>query len=70
MSIGSTQRPADSNAPLDVEIDYDKFITEDDAPVDSIYAERQHRLLLDSLAASWSAPGGQPHVAFTDVGVF
>lgn len=70
MSIGSTKAPTEPDPPLDADIDYEQFITEDDAPVDSIYAERQHRLLLDPLCASWSAPGGQPHVAFTDVGVF
>jgi hypothetical protein len=50
--------------------DYDSLITEDDKAVDSIYAERQHRLLTDSLAASWQPPGGRPHFAATDVGLF
>jgi hypothetical protein len=58
-----------SFVPAEIELDYDKFITEDDKPVDSIYAERQHRLLVDSLFASWQAPGGRPHLAATDVGL-
>ncbi len=62
--------PTPPFVPAEVEPDYDKFITEDDKPVDSIYSERQHRLLTDSLHASWQAPGGRPHLAWTDVGLF
>ena len=56
-------------APED-EIDYDELITEDDTPVDSWYSERQHRLLTDALHVSWKTPGGRPHLAATDVGLF
>ena len=58
------------HVPVAAEIDYDKFVTEDDTPVDSIYSERQHRLLTESLFASWHAPDSQPHLAATDVGLF
>lgn len=62
--------PAPAFVPSEAEPDYNKFVTEDDKPVDSIYSERQHRLLTDSLCASWQAPGGRPHLAATDVGLF
>lgn len=56
--------------PAEVEIDYEKIITEDDTPVDNLYSERQHRLLTDALHVSWKAPDEQPHLAATDVGLF
>ena len=57
-------------SPAVIEVDYEKFITEDDTPVDNIYSERQHRLLTDALHASWKAPDEQPHLAATDVGLY
>jgi hypothetical protein len=42
--------------------------TEDDEPVDSIISERQQRLLVDALYASWQAP--EPFVALANVGLF
>jgi Uma2 family endonuclease len=71
MSIAQSQAASVPPFALaEVEPDYDRFITEDEKPVDSIYSERQHRLLTDALCASWSAPQGQPHLAATDVGLF
>ena len=67
-STGQTEAPR--LMPPDAEPDYAQFITEDGQPVDSLYSERQHRLLTDALFASWTAPGGQPHLAATDVGLF
>jgi hypothetical protein len=47
------------------------LVTEDDKPVDNIYAEKQHRLLTATLYSSWSGPGaGRPFVAMTNVGMF
>ncbi|MCU0425624.1 MAG: Uma2 family endonuclease [Candidatus Kapabacteria bacterium] len=42
--------------------------TEDDEPVDSIISERQQRLLVDALYASWQA--SEPFVALANVGLF
>jgi Uma2 family endonuclease len=51
--------------------DYDKLVTEDDKPVDSLYAERQHHLLTMPLLDSWKGPGeGRPRYVATDVGLF
>jgi Uma2 family endonuclease len=52
-------------------IDYEKIITEDDAPVDNLFSERQMNLLKDSLYVSWAGPGdGRPFVAMANVGLF
>lgn len=53
------------------ELDISHIITEDDAPVDNLFSERQMRLLVDSLYASWTGPGeGRSFVAMANVGVF
>lgn len=50
---------------------YELLVTEDDKPVDSIYAERQHLLLTSTLIDSWPGPtGGGPRFIATDVGLF
>ncbi|MCS7014425.1 MAG: Uma2 family endonuclease [Chloroherpetonaceae bacterium] len=49
-------------------IDISHIQTEDNAPVDSLFAERQGRLLVDSLYASWKPE--QPFLACENVGVF
>jgi Uma2 family endonuclease len=49
----------------------DHLITEDDAPVDSIYTEKQQRLLTEPLYSSWPGPGeGRPFLALANVGLF
>lgn len=49
----------------------DQLITEDDTPVDNLYAEKQRRLLVDPLYASWQGgPRQRPFVAASDVGIF
>ncbi|MCL4828933.1 MAG: Uma2 family endonuclease [Caldilinea sp.] len=54
-----------------VEIDYEQFVTEDDAPVDNLFSEREQRLLAESLYVSWKGPGGgRPFLAMTNVGLF
>ncbi|MGE3538813.1 MAG: hypothetical protein AB7N91_15445 [Candidatus Tectimicrobiota bacterium] len=46
-------------------------MTEDDTPVDTIYAEKQQRLLTGSLYASWRGPGaGGSFIALANVGLF
>lgn len=53
------------------EIDYEKLVTADDKPVDSIYSERQHSLLTAPLIDCWPGPGeGRPFLVCTDVGLF
>jgi len=52
-------------------VDYTNIITEDDAPVDNLFSERQMSLLTESLYASWSGPGeGRSFVAMANVGLF
>ena len=49
----------------------DHLVTEDDAPVDNIYCEKQPRLLTESLYASWTGPSdGRPFIALANVGLF
>lgn len=57
--------------PPEVLPDYDAIVTEDGAPVDNIYSEKQQRLLTEPLYSSWPGPGeGRPFIAATNVGVF
>jgi Uma2 family endonuclease len=46
----------------------DHFQTEDGAPVDSVFSEKQMRLLTAPLYASWKTD--KPFVAFANVGIF
>jgi len=48
--------------------DVSNLVTEDDTPVDNFYAEKQQRLLTESLYASWNP--GEPFVAMANVGLF
>ena len=49
----------------------DDLVTEDDAPVDSIFAEKQQRLLTRPLYSSWAGPSeGVPFLALANVGLF
>src|SRR4051812_3694540 len=49
----------------------DHLVTEDDAPLDNIFHEKQQRLLTESLYSSWTGPGaGRPFVAMANVGMF
>lgn len=52
-------------------LDLSHLVTEDEAPVNDLFSERQMRLLVDSLYASWRGPGeGRPFVAMANVGLF
>lgn len=47
------------------------LVTEDDTPLDSIYTEKQQRLLTEPLYSSWRGPeDGQPFLALANVGLF
>jgi Uma2 family endonuclease len=57
--------------PADLHPCVDHLVTEDDTPVDSIYSEKQERLLANSLYTSWSGFGELPiFVALANVGLF
>lgn len=47
----------------------DHLITEDDAPVDNIFSEKQQRLLTESLYASWQSKE-RPFVTLANVALF
>lgn len=52
-------------------IPVDHLVTEDDTPVDSYLSEREQRILVDILYASWKGPGkGRPFFAMANVGLF
>ena len=53
---------------LPLEPDVSHLVTEDDEPVDSIYSEKQMRLLTSTLLESWRP--GKPFVALANVGLF
>src|SRR5262249_27180387 len=49
----------------------DLIVIEDDQPMDSIFAEKQQRLLTEPLESSWAGPGeGRPFLVLANVGVF
>jgi hypothetical protein len=49
----------------------DDLVIEDDEPVESIFAEKQERLLTEPLFSSWAGPGeGRPFLALANVGLF
>jgi hypothetical protein len=51
--------------------DYDQFVTEDDAPVDNFFSEKQQRLLTEPLYSARVAERlGRPLLAAANVGVF
>ena len=51
--------------------DYDQFVTEDDAPVDNFFSEKQQRLLTEPLYSARTAERlGRPLLAAANVGVF
>jgi Uma2 family endonuclease len=50
-------------------INYDAIITEDEAPVDNLFSEKQLHLLVDPLYTSWNG-NGRNFLAASDVGLF
>jgi Uma2 family endonuclease len=65
--ISSTQS-TEYRLPPEFEPDLSHIETEDETPVDNVIAERQHRLLVEALYASWKTD--EPFVAMTNVGLF
>lgn len=62
--------PVPQLAPEDVP-NIDDLVIEDGKPVDSIFAEKQMRLLTDPLYCSWPGPGeGRPFLVLANVGLF
>jgi hypothetical protein len=56
---------------VEPDIDYDALVTEDHKPFESIFIEKQSRLLTDPLYASWAGPGDrQPFLVLVNVGWF
>ncbi len=53
-----------------IEVDISHIITEDDAPMDNIFSEKQQRLLAESLESHWQSPDGAPFLIAVNVGVF
>ena len=58
--------------PADIPIpDLDALITEDGAPVDNLFVEKQYRLLTEPLNSSWTPPGEEKQfLVASDVGIF
>jgi hypothetical protein len=49
----------------------DALVTEDDTPLDSMYTEKQQRLLIEPLYSTWAGPGeARSFVALANVGLF
>ena len=53
----------------DLQAKVEQFVTEDDAPVDNIFSEKQQRLLTEPLYTAWDR-GGRAFLAAANVGVF
>jgi Uma2 family endonuclease len=77
MRMGSTLPPASPDLPGTLAWDpaftpdLSQVVTEDDTPLDSIYTEKQQRLLTEPLYSSWPGPGeGRPFLAVANVGLF
>lgn len=56
MKVASKMSQTLISAPFD--IDVNDLITEDDAPVDNLFSEKQQRLLTEVLYSSWPGPAG------------
>jgi len=61
----------DEAIPSEMRPQHEKFVTENDEPLNNIFLDKQQRLLVDSLYASWKNMGQtSPFAAFAKVGVF
>ena len=57
--------------PVELHPVVDHLVTEDDTPVDSVFSEKQMRLLTEPLYSSWTDIAGQrSFVAMSNVGLF
>lgn len=72
INAATTERRVAAGAlPPDLWPNVDDIVTEDDTPVDSIFSEKQQRLLTETLYNAWPGPGdGRPFLAMANVGLF
>jgi Uma2 family endonuclease len=57
--------------PPELRPNIDHIVTEDNEPMDNVFSEKQQRLLIRSLHASWPGPAPNvPFVAMANVGMF
>jgi len=73
VTIPATAPEVDPTKPPPAEYlpDYEQFVTEDDAPVDNFFSEKQQRLLTEPLYSARTAERlGRPLLAAANVGVF
>jgi Uma2 family endonuclease len=69
--IDVQHRPLNAEEIAEIRARVAQLVTEDDAPVDNVFSEKQQRLLTEPLYSSWSGPGDQrPFVAMANVGLF
>lgn len=69
MTEAVREAPTENESLLTVETAH--LITEDDQPVDSLFSEKQQRLLTEPLYTSWQGPGDdRPFLATANVGLF
>src|SRR5262249_50921027 len=67
---GAMNNPLPGFPPVGTEIDYEKFVTEDENPVD-MFTGSQQRLLVQSLHSGWERSNrGLPFLATQNVGLF
>ncbi|MEQ1825620.1 MAG: Uma2 family endonuclease [Pirellula sp.] len=60
--------PEQRTLPVELHPNIDHIVTEDGAPVDNQFSEKQQRLLVDALYGSWQP--GEPFVVMSNVGLF
>ena len=71
MAETKTLAPVDDDEFIIPAPDVSHLITEDDAPVDNIFSERQMALLRETLYTSWAGPGeGRTFVAMGNVAIY
>ncbi len=56
MSQGITEVETAAESDFDLSAAVENLVTEDDAPVDNIFSEKQQRLLTETLYSSWTPP--------------
>lgn len=66
----SPPQPSDDRYAPVMSLDISHIQTEDGAPVDNLFCERQQRLLVETLYTGWHAPDNAPFAAMSNVGLF
>jgi Uma2 family endonuclease len=71
MGTPTTDDSLGRHSPADEQRSLDHLITDDGAPADSFFVEKQRRLLTSPLTNYWPGPGeGRPFIVASDVGLF